>query len=738
VLTDRNGGGEKFVMPRSRGWNPVAILRVLLAASVIIPLAVFAGAASMLHRAEADAARDRVTHTTDVAFEHAAKVFETHQLLLGEIDELLRGLGDHEILSHEPELHDRLAAIVRDLPQVRDVAVISRDGHPLLAAREFPATHALNLADRDYFVVLRGGYPGTYVSSVLLSREPVPQRFFAVARTRKAMDGFNGVIAILVDPDYFGNYWLRTGAVDARWPGFRIGLARADGALLARQPIPEPDEPWRIPPPVMAQIQASPEQGFRRLQDGGDFDRLVTYRRLATLPIYVFASVPTSAITAAWLRQMATDLLLAVPATLALFGLALVALRRAQAAEAAAALAVAETRRRHIAEEAVRQSQKLEALGQLTGGVAHDFNNLLSVIIGNAELIRGKPPERVERSIGQIMQAARRGAELTQRLLSFSSRRMLSPKPIDLIADLPRLTELLQTSLRGDIRFRCRFADGLWPVEVDPGELEIALINVAANARDAMPDGGRFEFTARNVTIFAGELPGAPDIGGQFVALALTDSGSGMMPDVAARAFEPFFTTKDVGRGTGLGLSQVYGFVRQSGGAIALDSEPGKGTSVRIHLPRASRLPVPDATPETAPPVTSGQPSRRIMLVEDNPEVAEITAEMLRGLGNRVEAVNRARAALDRLADAATFIDVIISDIVMPDGMNGLQFAREVRRRYPDLPVVLVSGYSESLAEAGEEFTVIAKPLTQAALAEAIRRLFVEQSPPRIVVDNTR
>jgi CheY-like chemotaxis protein len=211
-----------------------------------------------------------------------------------------------------------------------------------------------------------------------------------------------------------------------------------------------------------------------------------------------------------------------------------------------------------------------------------------------------------------------------------------------------------------------------------------------------------------------------------------------MTPEVAARVFEPFFTTKDVGRGTGLGLSQVYGFVRQSGGAIALDSEPGKGTTVRIHLPRASRQPVPDATPETAPPVTSGQTSRRIMLVEDNPEVAEITVEMLRGLGNQVETMSRARAALDRLADAAAFIDVIISDIVMPDGMNGLQFAREVRRRYPDLPVVLVSGYSESLAEAGEEFTVIAKPLTQAALAEAIRRLFVEQSPPRIVVDNTR
>ena len=725
-------------MPRPRGWNPVASLRVLLAASVIIPLAVFVGAASLLYRAEADSARDHLTRTADVAFEHTTKVFETHQLLLGEVDELLRGLTDREILAHESELHDRLASIIRDLPQVRDVALIGRDGHPLLAAREFPATHATNLSDRDYFIAPKAGYPGTYVSTVLFSRAPTPQRFFAVSRARKAAEGFNGVIAIFVDPGYFGSYWVRTGAIDPRWQDFRIGIIRADGTMLARQPPPGSGETWRAPPPLLAELQTSPEQGYGRIQDSSaDYDRLVAHRRLATLPIYVFASVPTAAVTAAWLHQMAINLLLAVPATLALFGITLIALRRAQAAEAAATLAAVETQKREIAEEAVRQSQKLEALGQLTGGVAHDFNNLLSIIIGNAELIRGKPPERVERAVGQIIQAAGRGAELTQRLLSFSRRRMLSPKPIDLAAGLPRLTELLQTSLRGNIRLRCQFADGLWPVEVDPGELEIALINVAVNARDAMPEGGRFEFTARNVTVFAGELSGAPDIGGQFVALALTDTGGGMPPDVAARAFEPFFTTKDVGRGTGLGLSQVYGFVRQSGGAIALDSEPGNGTSVRIHLPRASRQPMAAAL-EPAPAVAFAQPSHRVLLLEDNPEVAEITVEMLRGLGNRVETVDRAQIALDRLAAGGAPIDVIISDIIMPGGMNGLQFAREVRRRYPDLPVVLVSGYSESLAEAGQEFTVIAKPLTQAALAEAIGRPLVDHAAPRIVVDNTR
>jgi two-component system NtrC family sensor kinase len=724
-------------MPRSRCWNPVSTLRILLVASIVIPLAVFAGAASFGYRAETEAARDRITRTTDVAFEHAAKVFETHQLLLGQVEEIVRGLSDREIMAHEAELHDRLAAIVSNLPQMRDVAVIGRDGRPLLAAREFPATHAGSLADRDYFIASKAGYPGMFISASLITRTQEKQRFFTVARIRHVADGFNGVIAIFVDPGYFADYWHRTGAADMQDNGAMVGIARADGALLARQPEPAEGEAWRIPEPDMARLWASNDRGYARIEETGGA-RLVAYRRLLSLPIYVFASLPASAVTASWLHLMGTYLLLGVPATLALSGIALVALRRTQAAEAAAALAAAESHKRRIAEEAVRQSQKLEALGQLTGGIAHDFNNLLSVIIGNAELIRVRPPDRVERSVDQIMQAARRGAELTQRLLSFSRRRVLNPKTIDLARELPRFCELLKTSLRGDIRLRCQVADQLWSVEVDPDELAAALVNVALNARDAMPSGGRFELTARNVHVFAGELPGAPDIGGDFVAIALTDTGSGMAPEVTARAFEPFFTTKDVGRGTGLGLSQVYGFVHQSGGAIAIESTPGKGTSVRIHLPRSGRQAVP-ASDETAQPAarSAGTP-HSILLVEDNPEVAEITAEMLRSLGNRVETVHRAQAALDRLATDRRLIDVVVSDIVMPDGMNGVQLAREIRDRHPTLPVILMSGYSDSLADAGQDFPVLAKPLTQAALADAIARKFADLPQPRVVVDNTR
>jgi two-component system, NtrC family, sensor kinase len=485
--------------------------------------------------------------------------------------------------------------------------------------------------------------------------------------------------------------------------------------------------------------QASPDHGYHRITaNDGSYDRLVAYRRLAALPVYVFASLPASAITAAWLHLMRTYLLLGIPATLALVGIALVALHRTQAAAAAAALAARESHKRQIAEEAARQSQKLEALAKLTGGVAHDFNNLLSVIIGNAELIRSKPPERIERSVEQIIRAARRGAELTQSLLSFSRRRALNPRPLDLTAEIPRMGELVRTSLPGNIAFRCQFAEDLWPIEVDRGELEIALLNVAMNARDAMPGGGRFEITARNARVFAGEFPDAPDLGGDFVALVLRDTGAGMPPDVAARAFEPFFTTKDVGRGTGLGLSQAYGFVRQSGGAIDLESTSGKGTSVRIHLPRATSQPVRAGADEASRPRPASLTPRSVLLVEDNPEVAEITGEMLRSLGNRVETVDRAQAALDRLARDAQSIDVVVSDIVMPDGMNGLQFARAVRERHPMLPVVLVSGYSDTLAEAGKEFAVLAKPLTQSALADAIQCPLAEAAPPRVVVDNTR
>jgi two-component system, NtrC family, sensor kinase len=541
----------------------------------------------------------------------------------------------------------------------------------------------------------------------------------------------------LVDPSYFGDYWQRTGAADVEDDGFRIGIARADGALLARQPEPPFGDTWRIPDAYLTRLWTANDRGYQRIEETGG-ERLVAYRRLASLPLYVFASLPSSAITASWLHLMGTYLLLGVPATLALFGIALVALRRAHAAEAAAALAAVESHKRQIAEEAVRQSQKLEALGKLTGGIAHDFNNLLSVIIGNAELLRTRPADRLERSIGQIMQAARRGGELTQRLLSFSRRRVLNPRMIDLAEELPRLCELLKTSLRGDIRLRCQLAEQLWPIEVDPGELEAALVNVALNARDAMPTGGRFELTARNVHIFAGELPGTPDIGGDFVAIALQDTGSGMPQEVAARAFEPFFTTKDVGRGTGLGLSQVYGFVQQSGGAIALESAPDKGTSVRIHLPRAARHVMEAAAEPADQPVAAAGTPHSVLLVEDNPEVADITCEMLRSLGNRVETVNRAQAALDRLTTDRRFVDIVVSDIVMPDGMNGLQLAREIRNRHPTLPVVLVSGYSDSLAEAEKEFPVLAKPLSQAALAEAINRRFVDLPPPRVVVDNTQ
>jgi two-component system, NtrC family, sensor kinase len=272
-------------------------------------------------------------------------------------------------------------------------------------------------------------------------------------------------------------------------------------------------------------------------------------------------------------------------------------------------------------------------------------------------------------------------------------------------------------------------------LELDPGEWEIALLNIAVNARDAMPGGGRLSVSARNVHVAGGDVPGAPQLSGPFVRLMLRDNGAGISPQVAARAFEPFFTTKDVGRGTGLGLSQVYGFARQAGGAALIVPAAEGGTAVTLFLPRARRH------QDEAPPTPTGRrpenaPVRRILFVEDNQEVAAITADIIRSLGHEVVHVDRARKALEILISAKTAFQLLITDVMMPDGMDGVQLARQVRRELPSLPIILVSGYTEaSLAEASG-FRVLRKPLPTQQLAQAIEAEL--GTFPRIIVDNTK
>jgi signal transduction histidine kinase len=380
-------------------------------------------------------------------------------------------------------------------------------------------------------------------------------------------------------------------------------------------------------------------------------------------------------------------------------------------------------------EAMVQQSMRLQALGQLTGGVAHDFNNLLTVIIGNAELARAHVAGMPARLLDGVLRAAARGETLTRQLLTFSRRQTIKPVVLDLRKRLPKLLEMVQPSLRADIAISVVAEPDLWPVEVDPGELEIALINIAANARDAMPEGGRIQIRARNASCDARSGPGG--LAGDFVLVEISDSGSGMPPEVIERAFEPFFTTKDVGRGTGLGLSQVYGFAQQAGGTVTLRSTPGEGTTVSLWLRRTMKTP-PEAL-DAERPLRPTRP-RTVLLVEDDADVAEVAATMLADLGYEVVRADRGQRALDLVASGEARPDLVLTDVVMPDGMNGAELARRLRASWPLLPVVLTTGYNFAAAEGEIELPLLRKPYKRAELAAALERALGSAARPGFTV----
>jgi signal transduction histidine kinase len=380
-----------------------------------------------------------------------------------------------------------------------------------------------------------------------------------------------------------------------------------------------------------------------------------------------------------------------------------------------------EIEERQQAEAALRQAQRMEAIGQLTGGIAHDFNNLLTVMSGNAALLSDHASDdTVRRRASAIQRAADQGERLTRQLLAFSRRQPLRPEPVDLRQRRQEIVEMLSQSLRDDIELTVEVPEDLWPIMVDPTELELALLNIGVNARDAMPNGGRLCVEARNFTFSPSNTAADENLIGDFVALRLSDTGTGMAAEVRARAFEPFFTTKEVGLGSGLGLSQVYGFAKQSGGAALIDSEIGKGTTITLHLRRAATAPVVRKTAVAGEvPATV---SARILLVEDDREVENVAAELLHDIGCQVVQAHDGESALAVL-ERDPEIELVISDIAMPGGMSGLQLARIVRERHPSVPILLATGYSQYAAQVvNEGFTLIEKPYRTNALAAVIRK----------------
>ena len=361
-------------------------------------------------------------------------------------------------------------------------------------------------------------------------------------------------------------------------------------------------------------------------------------------------------------------------------------------------------------QEHLAESQKLDALGQLTGGVAHDFNNLLMIISGNIHTLRRGIGDntRLQRAVTAIETAAKRGASLTSQLLTFARRQSVNPQPIDLAERIEAIREVLDTGVGGGVKLAFDIAGGVWPVAVDVSELETALVNLVINARDAMAAGGTITISAYNRM--------ATDDTGDYVAISISDTGTGIAPDVLSKIFDPFFTTKPIGKGTGLGLSQVHGFAHQAGGTVEVESELGKGTKVTVLLPRENAEPM--ARPRD---VVDAGGSGTVLLVEDNPEVASVSSTLLEQLGYTVRRVPDAETALREIERYG--IDLVFSDVVMPGKMDGLSLARRLKEIRPDLPILLATGYSDAAANVRGNFPILRKPYEIHQLSQAIAKL---------------
>jgi two-component system NtrC family sensor kinase len=689
----------------------IRLLKLMMVASLVLPAVLFAFAAWVSYRNVESVTDERIDRSLDILHEHALKVLQTVERSFAEIGEIVRGMSDDDIRLNEAALHARLRRIVETMPQLQGVAIMDRDGHPLVSANLMPVPRDFDFSDRDYFRAQASGNAGTYVSTVQTPRmRGIGPYFFALSQPRPSADGrFNGIVSIALLPNYFESFYARLGAAK----GSYFGMARADGIFLARIPVlanrlSALDE--------RSALRAGIARGLDRTIYSVDsqldqIDRRIGYRKLTGFPLYVLAGVERGAIYDEWLRYISSHLLFGLPLTGFLYaGLAL-ALRRTKRL-------YDEAGRREAAEAALRQSQRLEAIGQLTGGVAHDFNNLLMIISGSMQRLRAElTDKKYTRLLDMIGTATQRGETLTRQLLTYSRQQTLTPQVVDLSQRLPLIRDLLTRSLRSDIEIKVDVPDGICAVRIDPGEFELAILNLAVNAKDAMPNGGMLSIRAKVVTL-KGEAS-EEGLSGEFVAVRVADTGHGIPANVLTRVFEPFFTTKEVGKGTGLGLSQVYGFAKQSGGAATISSAEGRGTTITIYLPRSHEA--PQVTPPQAQAQAPAAAAGTVLLVEDNADVAEVGADYLRQLGYRVRSVANAQAAIAALRLDAN-VDLVFSDILMPGGKNGLELAHEIGARFPGIPVLLTTGYSASAQDAVQQgVVVLQKPYDLEGLKRNIR-----------------
>ena len=712
----------------------------LLFVSILLPLVLFGLAARQNRYDVLRGAEHRVERTVRILHEHALKVFETQQLMIEQLNEGLHAF-DWTNKQEVAELHENLAHLQALFPQVAAITITDAAGNIRAGSRPDASDRSINLADRDYFQQLeKSDQPLPFISRTVIGKQTHQPIFSIAARLRGPVPGrFDGVISVAIPVSYFVNFY-RDNEHDL---DPLVVLAREDGSVLASESTVSTGQ---LSPNAMASLKrAGASNGFLvRLSTVCGAQHFFGGEKVGVYPVYVGFGITPQAALRPWWRNMWGYGLVAILSSIALLGVSGFAIRRVVREGAAtvrwrraASQLEAEMTERAKIEEQLRQSQKMEAVGRLTGGIAHDFNNLLTVVIGSLDLLSRRMKEADARQrtlIDNAVDGATRAAALTSRLLAFSRQHPLAPKPTDPNALVDGMFNMLQRTLGETVSIECKFAPEVSPIYVDPNQLENAILNLSVNAVDAMPKGGTLTIETANVALDEAYCARYGEMtAGDYVMIAVADNGIGMPPDVVARAFEPFYTTKPVGKGTGLGLSQVYGFARQSGGHADIHSEQGRGTSIKLYLPRAKA----DETaaeiasiPSPASEVVGAPVGATILIVEDDDLVRRFSSTALRDAGFEVVEAASGPEGLARLA-AHPSISLLFTDVVLKGPMNGRELADKAAALRPDLPVLFTTGYTkDAIVHQGrldDGVNFIGKPFTTATLTAKIAALLPEQ-----------
>jgi signal transduction histidine kinase len=566
----------------------VRLLRRLMVVALLAPAILFAAAAWKDRSAILDRAEDDGVKIVALFQEQAENLLKGHEIILDLVVDRVRD-RDWDTIQSSTDLLREPEVVDRQLDDASEILLMDTNGVTRTTSIHAPQNALLLPPDQECFLALSNGTVESCISAPYI--EPVSgKHLFSLARRLESSGVFNGVVQVAISADYIVSRWesATPSATDI------VMMLRSDGAVIA-QSSPQRQDAFAVPAAgrsLIGEIANTDAGIIRGRSTGNSVDRINIYQKIAKYPIYISLSLDKNAILKTWYGNVVIYGLVAAGATLGIVLALMVAIRRAQQERHAVSLWRAEVKERESAQEQLRQSQKMESLGQLTGGIAHHFNNLLQAVTSNLELMQRNLAQgrttSVERHVASAMASTKRAATLTHRLLAFSRKQMLDPKQVDANRLVAGMEDIVLRTVGPAIDVVTVLSSGLWPTFCDAHQLENALLNLAINARDAMPDGGKLTIETANSYLDDAYAHAHGDglVAGEYVSVRVTDTGTGMPPHVIERAFEPFYTTKPIGQGTGLGLSMLHGFAKQSGGHAHIDSGPNCGTTVRLFLPR--------------------------------------------------------------------------------------------------------------------------------------------------------